>query len=137
MTLAQTYESWRLTRAELKKVFASYEKAVEEDVFPILHPPEEVRSLLGKQRVEDRASAVRRAAEANRAFFDAVSEDLPNLLLGVPELPSRQIAEVRNMDKDVPTLPTSSYGSAASIFLHLFRDWSAECAHVVESTYLP
>lgn len=34
-------------------------------------------------------------------------------------------------------LPTSSYGSLASVFLHLLRDWSAECEHVYRSTYGP
>jgi carnosine N-methyltransferase len=37
----------------------------------------------------------------------------------------------------VSTLPASSYGSLASVFLHLFRDWSRTCDHVGDSTYTP
>jgi len=52
-------------------------------------------------------------------------------------LPRRPVADFRELPDGTSTLPASSYGSMASVFLHLFRDWSDDCRHVYESTYAP
>jgi len=44
---------------------------------------------------------------------------------------------MKPLDPGAGTLPSSSYGSMASVFLHLLRDWSPLCEHVGASTYGP
>jgi carnosine N-methyltransferase len=89
--------------------------------------------------LKKRAAMVRQARDANRQFVDKVIEDLPDLCSGPDALtpPPQPVAEFRTLSEDCPTLPATSYGSLASVFLHLLRDWSTDCAHVGTSTYDP
>lgn len=136
---AMALESWRLSRAELRDLLLKYEKAVEEDAFNLLQPKPAERALLGDATIRRRAEAVRKARDQNRRFIEAVVEDLPDLCAG-PEAanpPLRPVAQFRNLENGVSTLPSSSYGTMASVFLHLMRDWSGLCEHVGTSTYGP
>lgn len=133
------WESWRLSRAELRENLNKYERAVEDDARYLLQPSAAERSLLGDEVLRGRAEAVRQARDQNRRFVEAVIEDLPDICAGPDALlvPPRPLAEVRCLEKEAPALPSSSYGSLASVFLHLLRDWSTSCDHVISSTYEP
>ncbi|CAE8676471.1 unnamed protein product, partial [Polarella glacialis] len=65
--------------------------------------------------------------------------DLPDLCAGPDAVlvPERPVAEVRSLGAGVTTLPSSSYGSLASVCLHCLRDWSTNCEHVSRTTYGP
>eukprot|EP00929_Paragymnodinium_shiwhaense_P120826 TRINITY_DN92896_c0_g1_i1.p1 TRINITY_DN92896_c0_g1~~TRINITY_DN92896_c0_g1_i1.p1 ORF type:complete len:431 (-),score=102.77 TRINITY_DN92896_c0_g1_i1:50-1192(-) len=133
------WESWRMTRAELRELLSRYEKAVEDDAFNLLRPNAAERALMGDAMIKRRAEAVRAAREANRRFVDSIVEDLPDLCAGpdVP-LPARPVCQFHIPGGEAaPPLPASSYGSMASVFLHLLRDWSGLCEHVVKGTYEP
>lgn len=136
---AMSYEQWRMSRTELRELLGKYEKAVEDDASALLKPSAAERRLLGLDVLKRRAEAVRRARDANRRFVEAVVEDLPDWCMG-PDVdlnPPRPVATFRNPPEGVPALPSGSYGSIASVLLHLFRDWSANCEHVLASTYNP
>lgn len=93
--------------------------------------------MMGDAMIQQRIQNVRKARDANRKFIEAVIEDLPDFLsAAADDVPRRPVAEFQS-PADAPPLPASSYGSVASVFLHLFRDWSAECEHVGDSTYRP
>lgn len=130
---------WRMTRTEVREILNKYEKAVEDDAYFLLQPSMAERALLGDQLLKIRATLVRQARDANKQFVDKVIEDLPDLCSGPDALtpPLQPVAEFRILSEDCPTLPASSYGSLASVFLHLLRDWSEDCAHVGTSTYDP
>jgi len=64
-------------------------------------------------------------------------EDLPDLCSSESDIPPRPVCEIRDLSAGVTTLPASSYGSLASVNLHLLRDWSTLCSHVGDSTYGP
>jgi len=132
-------EPWRLSRTELKELLLKYERAVEEDAYYLLQPSKAERALLGDDLIRRRSEAVRKARGANRGFVDAVLEDLPDICAGPEGLadPRRPVAEFRCLGEGTPTLPASSYGSLASVFLHLLRDWSSDCEHVCATTYGP
>jgi len=132
-------ESWRLSRAELRKVLDSYEKALEEDSFNLLRPTDAERKMLGYDVLKKRADAVKRARDANREFVEKIVEDLPDLCAGpdTSDIPPRPVCEFKVLNCGIGALPTNSYGSIASVNLHLLRDWSANCAHVDTSTYGP
>lgn len=133
------YESWRMSRMELRDLWNKYEKAVEEDAAGLLRPTEAERKALGKEVLEARLARMRQSREANRAFIEAVVADLPDLCAGPgsDQPPLRPVCEFRELPSGIPTLPSSSYGSLASVFLHLLRDWSEQCQHVYDSTYAP
>eukprot|EP00435_Cladocopium_sp_Y103_P040526 s2108_g11.t1 len=65
--------------------------------------------------------------------------DLPDIMAGpdAAVLPARPVAEFRSLGDGISTLPASSYGSLASVFLHLMRDWSEMCEHVISVQYTP
>merc|ERR1719445_737038 len=126
-----------MSRSELRDLLNKYEKAVEDDAYGLVRPSPAERRLLGDEAIQRRADEVRRARDANRRFVEAVIEDLPDFCAPGDDIVSRPIAEFRSLPKGTPTLPSSSYGSMASVFLHLLRDWSAHCSHVYESTYGP
>jgi len=132
-------ESWRMSRTELRGLLNSYEKAVEDDAFHFLRPSVLERRFLGETLLKKRAEAIKKARDANRRFVEGMLEDLPDLCAGPFDTKEceRKVCDVRELSPGVSTLPSSSYGSIASVFLHLFRDWSAECEHVFESTYKP
>lgn len=132
-------ESWRMSRTELRGLLNSYEKAVEDDGFHFLRPSILERRLLGDSLLKSRADEIRKARDINRRFIEGMLEDLPDLCAGPFDVSAcaRPVCEIRELSPGVSTLPASSYGSIASVFLHLFRDWSTECAHVCDSTYNP
>jgi len=133
-------EAWRLSRAELRKVLDSYEGSVDEDSFNLLRPTDAERKLMGFDLLKKRADAVKKARDANRRFVEAVVEDLPDLCAGPDgpsDIPSRPVCEFRVLSPGVGNLPANSYGSLASVHLHLLRDWSENCEHVGTSTYSP
>lgn len=131
-------ESWRLSRAELRRVLDSYEKSIEEDAYNLLRPTNVERSLLGDVVLKKRAEAVKKAQDANRRFVELMVEDLPDLCVGPDsDIPPRPVCDVRELSPGACTLPASSYGSLASVNLHLLRDWSMVCDHVNTSTYDP
>jgi len=132
-------DAWRLSRTELREVLNKYEKAVENDAYYLLQPCAAERKLYGNEALRRRADAIRNARDTNRKFVEAVIEDLPDLCAGPDALepPSRPMAEFKSLGTGVSTLPESSYGSLASVFLHLLRDWSSMCDHVMTSTYNP
>jgi len=135
---AMAYESWRFSRTELRDLLNRYEKAVEEDASAMLRPTEAERKALPAELLSARLAHIRKARDANRRFVEAVVEDLPDLCAGPSlELPARPVLQFRELPEGMPVLPSSSYGSMASVFLHLLRDWSAECKHVEDSTYAP
>lgn len=129
-------ESWRLSRAELRKVLDTYEASVEEDAFNLLRPTDAERKVMGFDLLKKRADAVRKARDANRKFIEMVVEDLPDLCAGpdVSDIPPRPICQFRTGGVQ---LPANTYGSIASVNLHLLRDWSETCEHVGKSTYGP
>lgn len=132
------YESFRMTRVELRDVFNKYEAATQEDAYNLLRPNVAERLLMGAAMVEERADNVRNARDANKRFVDAVVNDLPDFCSLEQETPLRPVAEFRIPGGEAaPALPSSSYGSMASVFLHLLRDWSTKCDHVKVSTYQP
>jgi len=123
--------AWRMTRQEMKEVLSKYEKAVEDDGYYLVHPSKRERQLLGRDAVTRRAEAVQKAREMNQRFVEAVLTDLDQ------EMTDRKVADMRCLSDRPGVLPASSYGSLASVFLHLFRDWMVECEHVRQSTYEP
>eukprot|EP00927_Polykrikos_kofoidii_P074705 TRINITY_DN70731_c0_g1_i1.p1 TRINITY_DN70731_c0_g1~~TRINITY_DN70731_c0_g1_i1.p1 ORF type:complete len:396 (-),score=46.51 TRINITY_DN70731_c0_g1_i1:95-1282(-) len=141
--MATSSEPWRFSRGEMRELLAKYERAVEQDAYNLLRPTPAERALMGDAMIQRRADAVRRAQDANRRFVEAVAEDLPDICSGPSGLdqdPHRPIAAFRQWptgDAGGPPLPSSSYGTLASVFLHLLRDWSAMCEHVKTSTYEP
>ncbi|CAK9015545.1 Carnosine N-methyltransferase [Durusdinium trenchii] len=132
-------EGWRLSRTELRELLNKYERAVEDDAYFLVQPSNAERQLLGPDLLQRRITAVRQARDQNRRFLEQVLEDLPDIFAGpdaaVP--PARPVAEFRSLGNGVSTLPSSSYGSLASVFLHLMRDWSALCEHVISVQYGP
>eukprot|EP00930_Biecheleria_cincta_P024632 TRINITY_DN17614_c0_g1_i4.p1 TRINITY_DN17614_c0_g1~~TRINITY_DN17614_c0_g1_i4.p1 ORF type:complete len:415 (-),score=66.43 TRINITY_DN17614_c0_g1_i4:19-1095(-) len=132
-------ESWRMSRTELRDILNKYERAVEDDGYYLLQPSKAERALLGEDLLRRRAQAMKKARDQNRCFVEAVIADLPDLCEGPDAVlvPPRPVAQFRSLHDGVSTLPASSYGSLASVFLHLFRDWSEKCQHVVTSTYAP
>ncbi|CAE7293538.1 CARNMT1 [Symbiodinium natans] len=136
---SMSFESWRLSRTELRDVFNRYEQAVEKDAYHMLQPSKLERRLLGEDLLNRRVTAVRQARDVNQRFVQEVIEDLPDIMAGpdAAVLPARPVAEFRNLGDGVDTLPSSSYGSMASVFLHLMRDWSQKCEHVVQNQYVP
>lgn len=127
-----------MSRTEVRDILNKYEKAVEDDAYFLLQPSQAERALLGDELLKDRATMIRQARDTNRQFVDKVIEDLPDLCCpDAMNPPARPVAEIRMLSEDCPMLPASSYGSLASVFLHLLRDWSADCAHVGTSTYDP
>jgi len=131
-------ESWRISRTELRELLLKYERAVEDDAYFLIQPSKAERALLGDELIRRRSEAVRKARAVNRQFVDAVLEDLPDICAGPDALaePLRPVAEFR-CPGNAPTLPPSSYGSLASVYLHLLRDWSSDCEHVCKTTYGP
>jgi hypothetical protein len=130
-------ESWRFSRAELRRLLDNYEKSVEEDVYHILRPTDAERKILGNDLLQKRAECVRAARDANRKFVEAMVEDLPDLCDGPDaDIPSRPICEFRDLSSGAIS-HTNTYGSLASVNLHLLRDWSLTCDHVCVSTYEP
>eukprot|EP00932_Pfiesteria_piscicida_P008342 SRR837773.18727.p1 GENE.SRR837773.18727~~SRR837773.18727.p1 ORF type:complete len:384 (+),score=7.53 SRR837773.18727:71-1153(+) len=130
-----SYEAWRLTRVELRDLLNKYEKAVEEDAFGLLRPSPLEKRMMGEEVLKRRLDAIRSARDTNRRFIEAVVEDLPDLCAGPAAAPGRPVMVFRDVDESVPTLPASSYGSIASVCLHIFRDWSDHCGHVHSGTY--
>lgn len=129
-----------MTRSEMRDLLNKYEKAVEEDAYYLLQPSPAERQMMTEEVLRRRVQAVRKARDQNRRFVELLIEDLPDLCAGpdAAKQPSRPVAAIKALgDKSVPTLPASSYGSMASVFLHLFRDWSSKCTHVGETTYQP
>jgi SAM-dependent methyltransferase len=126
-------------RSEMRQLLNSYEKGVEDDAFHLLRPTKLETQLVGEELLRKRAEAIKKARDFNRRFVEAMVEDLPDLCAGPfsVEEPARPVCEVRELEPGVSTLPASSYGSMASVFLHLFRDWSLACDHVNDSTYRP
>lgn len=94
---------------------------------------------MGDDLIRRRVEAAQKARSTNRQFIDLVLEDLPDICAGPDGLvaPHRPVCEFRCLGEGTPTLPASSYGSLASVFLHLLRDWSPDCEHVIASTYGP
>lgn len=137
-------ERWRLTSGELRLLLSTYEKAVEKDGQGFIHPSQAERALLGDGLLSKRAAASRHATQVIRRFVDFLLEDLRvgrgswgSRGASIP--PDRSLAAV-DLDESldsVPLLPPSSYGSLASVLCHLYRDWSADCEHVIRSTYQP
>mmetsp|Transcript_21219 Transcript_21219/g.35366 ORF Transcript_21219/g.35366 Transcript_21219/m.35366 type:complete len:402 (-) Transcript_21219:94-1299(-) len=132
-------EGWRLSRTELRELLNKYERVVEDDAYFLVQPSNAERQMLGPELLQRRVSAVRKARDQNRHFIEKVIEDLPDILAGpdASVLPARPVAEFRSLGDGVSTLPASSYGSLASVFLHLMRDWSEMCEHVVSVQYTP
>jgi len=128
-------ESWRMSRAELRDLLNKYERAVEEDAAYLLNPSARELQMLGQELITTRRDRLRLARDTNRRFVESAIDDLPDLCAGPPSAPSRPVMEVKVLDENAPTLPASSYGSMASVFLHLFRDWSSHCEHVDRTTY--
>jgi len=127
-----------MSRAELRRVLDNYEKSIEEDAFNLLRPTAGERSMLGEAVLKKRSEAVKKAQDANRRFVEMVVEDLPDLCKGPSaDIPPRPVCQVRELSSGAGTLPASSYGSLASVNLHLLRDWSMVCDHVNTSTYEP
>merc|ERR550532_2449636 len=125
-------EPWRMSRTEVRDILNKYEKAVEDDTYFLLQPSKAERALLGDELIRRRAAAVRQARDVNQQFVEAVIQDLPDICAGPDALapPARPVAAFKCPGEGTPTLPASSYGSLASVFLHLLRDWSATCDHV-------
>eukprot|EP00928_Gymnodinium_smaydae_P049249 TRINITY_DN33049_c0_g1_i1.p1 TRINITY_DN33049_c0_g1~~TRINITY_DN33049_c0_g1_i1.p1 ORF type:complete len:417 (-),score=47.07 TRINITY_DN33049_c0_g1_i1:57-1136(-) len=132
-----TQEAFRMGRSEVRDLLIRYEKAVEEDALNMLHPRPQERALLGPDILQRRADLIRKARDANRKYIEAVIADLPDMCDGPLPPPARPVAEMVAPGDGAGSLPASSYGSMASVFLHLFRDWSADCSHVLTSTYRP
>jgi len=123
--------AWRMTQQEMRDVLSKYDKAVEDDGYYLIHPSKRERQLLGKDAVARRSDAVQKAREVNQRFVETVLSDLGQ------ETVDRHVADMRCLSERPGVLPTTSYGSLASVFLHLFRDWTIECEHVRQSTYEP
>jgi len=126
-----------MSRTEVREILIRYEKAVEDDAYFLLQPSKAERALLGDELIKRRAAAVRQARDVNRQFVEAVVEDLPDICAG-PDAnrgPLRPVASFRGLSDGSATLPSSSYGSLASVFLHLLRDWSAQSEHVAAGNY--
>jgi len=123
----------------LRRALDNYEKSCEEDAYNLLRPTDRERKFMGFDLLKKRAEAVKKARDANRQFVEAMVEDLPDLCQSpeVSDSPPRPVCEFRDLSPGVSTLPSTSYGSLASVNLHLLRDWSANCAHVGDSTYNP
>lgn len=134
-----SFEGWRLSRTELRDVFNKYEQAIEKDAYHLLQPSKLERKLLGEDIIDRRVKLIRKARDINRDFVDEVIEDLPDIMAGpdagIP--PTRPVAEVRKLPDGVDTLPGTAYGTMASVFLHIMRDWSAKCDHVAAGQYAP
>lgn len=133
------FEHWRMSKTEIRELLVKYEKAVEDDASGLLKPNPRERRLLGVDALRCRAEALRTARDANRRFVEAIVEDVPDICIGVDmDLnPARPVATFRNPPEGVPALASNSYGSIASVLLHVFRDWSDSCEHVFTSTYGP
>eukprot|EP00913_Durusdinium_trenchii_P001359 g1256.t1 len=99
-----------------------------DDAYFLVQPSNAERQLLGPDLLQRRITAVRQARDQNRRFLEQVLEDLPDIFAGpdaaVP--PARPVAEFRSLGNGVSTLPSSSYGSLASVFLHLMRAVGSE-----------
>ncbi|CAJ1360155.1 unnamed protein product [Effrenium voratum] len=132
-------EGWRLSRTELRDILNKYERIVEDDSYYLLQPSAQERALLGEELLKRRLAAVRKARDQNRRFVELVIEDLPDIVAGpdAAVTPARPLAEFKSLGDGVSTLPASSYGTLASVFLHLMRDWSTVCDHVIERQYAP
>lgn len=129
-------EAWRMDRAELKDLLLKYERAVESDSYNILNPNARERQVMGDALIARRAEAMRKAREANSRFIQAFIDDLPDSRVAYLP-PQRPVCAIRCPSPPTATLPASSYGSIASVFLHVMRDWSPSCRHVLETTYDP
>merc|ERR1719480_261703 len=127
-----------MTRAEIRGLLNSYERATEEDGRHLMRPGTRERQLMGEAMLHRRLEAVQTARDANRQFMEAFIQDIPDLYNGLGDVsPARTVALFADIPDKIATLPSSSYGSMASAFLHLFRDWSDPCQHVIKSTYEP
>jgi len=135
----KSMEGWRLSRTELRELLNKYERTVEDDAYFLVQPSNAERQMLGPDLLQRRVSAVREARDQNRRFIEQVIEDLPDIMAGpdAAVLPGRPVAEFRSLGDGITTLPASSYGSLASVFLHMMRDWSEVCEHVITVQYTP
>lgn len=128
-----------MSRAEVRELLRKYERAVEDDAHHMLNPTEAERRLVGEVAIAKRQELMEQARAANRTFIEKVIQDLPDILSGpeaVKTPPARTVCKFSYMSS-TPMLPDSSYGSLASVFLHLLRDWSPTCEHVVTTNYAP
>jgi len=119
----------------LRDLQKKYESAVNSEACALLHPNQRDRQLLGDELLKRRANVVREAQDANRLYIEAVINDLSESF--VHTLPLRPLAEYSIITADMQMLPSSSYGTIATVLLHLLRDWSTTGEQVVASTYAP
>lgn len=126
-----------MTRGEMRDLLSRYESATDADASGLVRPTAKERELLGEAVLATRASFVRRARDMNRRFVETILQDLPEAPAAATSAPARPLCAIRAPVPATPTLPVSSYGSVASLCLHLMRDWSSACEHVSGSTYAP
>lgn len=88
--------------------------------------------------LKKRREAAAKAKEANRLFVERMIEDLPGPGAGYGSggapAPQRPICEFRVKGSGTAI---NTYGTLATVNLHLLRDWSILCDHVGKSTYEP
>jgi len=105
-----------------------------------------------------RAEFVDAAKKTNAAFLEVLVAHLPpdpvesvyksGLTAAVSELPGvgagaggeagaagRDVLEIKYYEG--VRIGAQAYASMGSLFLHLFRDWSADCDHVTRDVYTP
>lgn len=134
-------DPWRVSRQEMRDLLEVYERLVAEDFKPLLELTDLERYLLGDKELLERLSCYRKAKEANHALIQKIVEDLPlpPELEPHPRPVARPLMEVRYPDiaGGGKFLPQFSYGTVATLFLHIMRDWSSTHEHVGGSTYGP
>lgn len=128
--------AWRMSRAELRDLLVKYERAVDGDSYNLLNPNAREKQVMGEELIARRAEAMRKARDANGTFIRALIDDLPESPAAGAAV-QRPVCAIRCPSPPTTTLPASSYGSIASVFLHVMRDWSPSCEHVAKSTYDP
>eukprot|EP00286_Rhodomonas_abbreviata_P012587 CAMPEP_0181320518 /NCGR_PEP_ID=MMETSP1101-20121128/18167_1 /TAXON_ID=46948 /ORGANISM="Rhodomonas abbreviata, Strain Caron Lab Isolate" /LENGTH=251 /DNA_ID=CAMNT_0023428229 /DNA_START=525 /DNA_END=1276 /DNA_ORIENTATION=- len=127
--------AWQLVRSQLQTTLQTYLKQVETEAARLSTLTPRERQFIPQSLIDERSKAYEESKAANVAFTNAVAATLPEKFSSPPSTSPSPLLHI--LHHQGVKLGTQNYASMGSILLHLLRDWSAECEHVVNDVYLP
>uniref|UniRef100_A0A6U6D067 carnosine N-methyltransferase n=2 Tax=Guillardia theta TaxID=55529 RepID=A0A6U6D067_GUITH len=137
--------AWQLSRTDLRRTYDSYISIVEKDAQKMIQLTDKEKLYIPEQVVQSRIKAFEDAKRVNAAFVEKVLSSLPadKPMISTDRVMADEGQEHKKRQALELThypgirLGSQSYNTMGSVLLHIFRDWSEECTHVVRDVYAP
>lgn len=125
-----------LVQSQLQTTLDDYLKQVDKEASRLLLLTAREQRLIPKHLRDAREKAHEESKAANIALVNALKQALPEKFASeVAEPPADALLKI--VHHEGAKLGVQNYASLGSILLHLLRDWSAECDHVIMNVYAP